>query len=109
LIVPVYLRFNFFLVIGEFKFGIASLLNKKELLQVGDPVQFQVTIFDLLTESVLKFHENNYLKAHPTDPIAVNIQATNEKLRSVVEAMKGNLLDLQIDHSKYFIAQNFFV
>jgi hypothetical protein len=28
--------------IGEYLFGIASLLNKKELLQEGDPVTFQV-------------------------------------------------------------------
>ena len=29
-------------ILGEFEFGIASLLNKKELLQEGDPVNFQV-------------------------------------------------------------------
>lgn len=29
-------------MIGEYQFGIASLLNKKELLQEGDPVNFQV-------------------------------------------------------------------
>ena len=56
------------LVIAQYEFGIASLLNKKELLQVGDPVQFQV---------------------HTTEDFAVNIQATREKLRSNVEAMKG--------------------
>ena len=56
------------LVIAQYEFGIASLLNKKELLQVGDPVQFQV---------------------HTTEEFAVNIQATREKLRSNVEAMKG--------------------
>ena len=56
-------------VIAEYEFGIASLLNKKELLQVGDPVQFQV---------------------HLTEDFAVNIQATREKLRSNVEAMKGS-------------------
>merc|ERR1719383_509817 len=55
-------------VVAEYEFGIASLLNKKELLQVGDPVQFQV---------------------HLTQEFAVNIQATREKLRSNVEAMKG--------------------
>ena len=53
---------------AQYEFGIASLLNKKELLQVGDPVQFQV---------------------HITEDFAVNIQATREKLRSNVEAMKG--------------------
>ena len=57
-----------FSVISEYKFGIASLSNKKELLQVGDPVQFQV---------------------HLTENFAVNIQATREKLRAFVEAMKG--------------------
>ena len=29
-------------ILGEFEFGIASLLNKKELLQEGGPVNFQV-------------------------------------------------------------------
>ena len=53
---------------AQYEFGIASLLNKKELLQIGDPVQFQV---------------------HITEDFAVNIQATREKLRSNVEAMKG--------------------
>jgi hypothetical protein len=47
------------------------LSNKKELLQVGDPVQFQV---------------------HQNENFAVNIQATREKLRAFVEAMKGNLM-----------------
>lgn len=59
---------SFYLVIAQYEFGIASLLNKKELLQIGDPVQFQV---------------------HITEDFAVNIQATREKLRSNVEAMKG--------------------
>ena len=59
----------YILVIAQYEFGIASLLNKKELLQVGDPVQFQV---------------------HINEDFAVNIQATREKLRSNVEAMKGN-------------------
>ena len=53
---------------AQYEFGIASLLNKKELLQIGDPVQFQV---------------------HINEDFAVNIQATREKLRSNVEAMKG--------------------
>ena len=56
---------------AQYEFGIASLLNKKELLQVGDPVQFQV---------------------HVTEDFAVNIQATREKLRSNVEAMKGKII-----------------
>ena len=58
----------FLSVMAQYEFGIASLLNKKELLQVGDPVQFQV---------------------HTSEDFAVNIQATREKLRSNVEAMKG--------------------
>jgi hypothetical protein len=29
-------------VLGEYQFGIASHLSKKELLQEGDPVNFQV-------------------------------------------------------------------
>ena len=35
-------------VLGEYEFGIASLLNKKELLQEGDPVNFQVGFLPLL-------------------------------------------------------------
>ena len=59
---------------AEYEFGIASLVNKKELLQVGDPVQFQL---------------------HVGEDFAVNIQATREKLRSYVEAMKGECMLLQ--------------
>jgi len=68
-------------VIAQYEFGIASLLNKKELLQVGDPVQFQV---------------------HTTEDFAVNIQATREKLRSNVEAMKGQFgfLSYEVDEGK---------
>ena len=58
-------------VVAEYEFGIASLVNKKELLQVGDPVQFQL---------------------HVGEDFAVNIQATREKLRSYVEAMKGGFM-----------------
>ena len=61
-------------VVAEYEFGIASLVNKKELLQVGDPVQFQL---------------------HVGEDFAVNIQATREKLRSYVEAMKGEFMFLQ--------------
>ena len=61
-------------VVAEYEFGIASLVNKKELLQVGDPVQFQL---------------------HVGEDFAVNIQATREKLRSYVEAMKGEFMLLQ--------------
>lgn len=68
-------------VIAEYQFGIASLLNKKELLQVGDPVQFQVNM---------------------TEDFAVNIQATREKLRAYVEAMKGQFgfLSHEVDEGK---------
>merc|ERR1719193_3040683 len=55
-------------VLGEYQFGIASLLNKKELLQEGDPVNFQVS-------------------AH--EPFAINIKSNKQKLRSHVEAVKG--------------------
>jgi len=68
-------------VLAEYKFGIASLTNKKELLQVGDPVQFQV---------------------HQNDKFACNIQATREKLRAFVEAMKGQFgfLSYEVDEGK---------
>ncbi len=68
-----FIGFILFLVLAEYKFGIASLSNKKELLQIGDPVQFQV---------------------HLNENFAVNIQATREKLRAFVEAMKGNQIKL---------------
>jgi len=55
-------------VIGEYQFGIASLLNKKELLQEGDPVNFQVSV---------------------NEPFAYNIKSNKQKLRSTVEAVKG--------------------
>lgn len=54
---------------GEYQFAIVSLRNRKELLQVGDPVQFQ-------------------LSASEPD-FAVNIKSTREKQRAFVEAMKG--------------------
>ena len=60
-----------FSVITEYRFGIASLINKKELLQIGDAVQFHADM-----------NEN----------FAVNIHATREKLRAMVEAMKGIFL-----------------
>lgn len=59
-------------VIGHYEFGIASLMNKKDLLQVGDPIQFQVSK-----------RERNF---------AVNIKCTKEKQRACVEAMKGDEL-----------------
>merc|ERR1719347_20474 len=53
---------------GEFEFGIASLLNKKELLQEGDPVNFQVS---------------------QAENFALNVKSNKQKLRSHVEAVKG--------------------
>ena len=52
----------------DYRFGIASLSNKKELLQVNDPVQFNADL---------------------NEEFAMNIHATREKLRAMVEAMKG--------------------
>ena len=78
---------------AEYEFGIASLVNKKELLQVGDPVQFQL---------------------HVGEDFAVNIQATREKLRSYVEAMKGEFMLMQhrilifkfLEYILHYIFQN---
>jgi len=68
-------------VVTEYRFGIASLINKKELLQVGDAVQFHSDL---------------------NDDFAVNIHATREKLRSIVEAMKGQygFLSHEVDEGK---------
>merc|ERR550539_120291 len=55
-------------VLGEYEFGIASLLNKKELLQEGDPVSFQVSA---------------------AENFALNVKSNKQKLRSHVEAVKG--------------------
>merc|ERR1719447_1584511 len=55
-------------VLGEYEFGIASLLNKKELLQEGDPVNFQVSL---------------------AENFALNVKSNKQKLRSHVEAVKG--------------------
>merc|ERR1711981_439357 len=68
-------------MITEYRFGIASLINKKELLQIGDAVQFQSEL---------------------TSNFAVNIHATREKLRSIVEAMKGQygFLGHEVDEGK---------
>lgn len=68
-------------VVTEYRFGIASLINKKELLQIGDAVQFQPDL---------------------NEDFAVNIHATREKLRSVVEAMKGQygFLSYEVDEGR---------
>ena len=54
----------------DYRFGIASLSNKKELLQVNDPVQFNADL---------------------NEEFAMNIHATREKLRAMVEAMNKNM------------------
>merc|ERR1712018_1003353 len=56
-------------------------INKKELLQIGDAVQFQSEL---------------------TSNFAVNIHATREKSRSIVEAMKGQygFLGHEVDEGK---------
>lgn len=51
----------------EYEFGIMGLLNKRELLQVGDAVQFQVD----------------------STGRAANIVAVRKKLRATVDAIKG--------------------
>lgn len=68
-------------VVTEYRFGIASLINKKELLQIGDAVQFQPDM---------------------NEDFAVNIHATREKLRSIVEAMKGQygFLSYEVDEGR---------
>jgi len=68
-------------VLTEYRFGIASLINKKELLQVGDAVQFHADL---------------------DEDFAVNIHATREKLRAIVEAMKGQygFLSYEVDEGK---------
>ena len=70
--------FDFLTVLIDYRFGIASLSNKKELLQVNDPVQFNADL---------------------NEEFAMNIHATREKLRAMVEAMKG----------KFFLKNIFFL
>ena len=66
-------------VLGQYEFGIASLLNKKELLQEGDPVSFQVSL---------------------TENFALNVKSNKQKLRSHVEAVKGNLKFISSNFNK---------
>ena len=61
-------------ILGQYEFGIASLLNKKELLQEGDPVSFQVS---------------------QTENFALNVKSNKQKLRSHVEAVKGNTIQTE--------------
>ena len=72
-------------ILGQYEFGIASLLNKKELLQEGDPVSFQVS---------------------QTENFALNVKSNKQKLRSHVEAVKGNIQ--QHSSSKIFTTLNSF-
>jgi len=66
----------------RYEFGIASLSNKKELLQVDDPVTFQVSA-----------KEPNF---------AVGVRSTRARQRSFVEAMKGDFgfLNFEVDEGK---------
>lgn len=52
---------------AEYEFGITGLANKRELLQAGDPVTFQVD----------------------SDNRAANIMAVRKKRRAIVDAVKG--------------------
>lgn len=64
----------------EYEFGIMGLVNKRELLQVGDQVQFQVD------------------STHR----AANIVALRKKLRATVDAIKGHFgfLAYEVDEGK---------
>ncbi len=57
-----------------------SLSNRKEMLQAGDPVQFQVAAAN----------NNN-------SNLAVNVKSLKEKQRAFVEAMKGNAQKTSLD------------
>lgn len=52
---------------AEYEFGITSLTNKRELLQIGDPVHFQVD----------------------SQGRAANIVAIRKKRRATVDSVKG--------------------
>lgn len=64
----------------EYEFGIMGLANKRELLQIGDPVQFQVD----------------------SDGHATNIVAVRKKRRATVDAVKGpfGFLAYEVDEGK---------
>ncbi|XP_058792775.1 cold shock domain-containing protein E1 [Phymastichus coffea] len=64
----------------EYEFGIMGLANKRELLQTGDPVQFQLD----------------------SDRQATNIVAVRKKRRATVDAVKGpfGFLAYEIDEGK---------
>ncbi|XP_067012520.2 RNA-binding protein Unr isoform X2 [Anabrus simplex] len=65
---------------NEYEFGITGLANKRELLQIGDPVTFQVD----------------------SDGRAANIVAVRKKRRATVDAVKGpfGFLTYEIDEGK---------
>lgn len=54
-----------------YEFGITSLVNKKDFLQRGDPVQFQIE------------------RTQDGKERATNIRVLRKKLRSTVDAIKG--------------------
>lgn len=64
----------------EYEFGIMGLVNKRELLQVGDHVQFQVD----------------------STGRAANIVAVRKKLRAQVDAIKGHFgfLNFEVEEGK---------
>ena len=64
----------------EYEFGIMGLTNKRDLLQTGDPVQFQVD----------------------SDNYACNIVAVRKKRRATVDAVKGHFgfLAYEVDEGK---------
>ena len=64
----------------EYEFGIMGLANKRELLQTGDPVQFQID----------------------SDGHACNIVAVRKKRRATVDAVKGlfGFLAYEVDEGK---------
>ncbi|XP_040574751.1 RNA-binding protein Unr [Lepeophtheirus salmonis] len=69
------------IVMGEYEYGIVSLVNKKELLQIHDPVKFRIS---------------------ECKNLALNVEATREKLRATVEAVKGQFgfLSHEVDQGK---------
>jgi len=74
--------------VAEYEFTMVSLVNKEELLQVGDTVQFQVNI---------------------GEDFAVNIQPTRGNVRTYVEAMKeveGGEFLAQGEEVEFVVATN---
>ena len=63
---------TFVAAIDRYQFSIASLTNKKDLLQPNDPVQFSPAL-----------NEPNF---------ATQMKCTREKQRAFVEAMKGTTI-----------------